>query len=84
MHRHDDIDVEVMNGTGVADDIRETVIELVSAGLEDPEAYQVVVIAAANLVGNAAGSVGEVEAAIGAIRRLAMRVHVSMAGGGEA
>lgn len=84
MRRIDGIDFEVVGGEDVEDEVRDTVIELVAAGLKDSTACQIVLVAAANLIGNRARAAADVEAALAAMRRLATRAHVSLEGGGEA
>lgn len=77
-------DFEVVGGAGVCEETREAVIDLVAAGLDQPECFTAILIAAANLIGNNARSPGDLEDAVGAVRRLALRVQVGRAGGGEA
>lgn len=84
MQPSETIDFTVTGGDAVSDEVREAVVELVTAGLDQPECFQAILIATANLIGNNAASTADVEETVGAIRRLALRVQVGLAGGGEA
>lgn len=77
-------DCEMVGGDNVADEVREAVVEMVTAGCEHDDVYVAVLIAAGNLIGNRVGSLQNIDETTAAIGRVAMRVHVSLAGGGEA
>lgn len=77
-------DIHTVGEGAVSPLVRETVVELVTLGLDNAQVYVAVALAAGNLVGNLADSPDDIENAVSVIRKVAHRAWLAQARGGEA
>jgi|GEM_PF-6691906 U3 small nucleolar ribonucleoprotein component len=77
-------DIHTVGEGAVSPLVRETVVELLTLGLDNSQVYVAVALAAGNLVGNLADGPEDIENAVAVIRKVAHRAWLAQAQGGEA